>query len=136
MIVENPKAGTDDRLLRNVPGHADARREVCLVREARIVVPAQAQVECEFSGNLPVVLYKESVVVIPQAHLVVLRSGSRLQGNQVQSRIDRAKLGKIGLGGKELGEEVVRLRAVDSCVLIIPSKFQVVRAKLSGDVTS
>src|ERR1700730_6325126 len=83
LIVENPEARADDRLLRYVPGDAGARRKVRFVRKARIVVPSQAKIESEFSGNFPVVLRKKPIVVIPQVHLVVLRSGSRLQGDQV-----------------------------------------------------
>src|SRR5579863_7247298 len=109
LIVKDTEAGVYDGLWSDCPGSTDARREICLIRKLGIVIPTQAAVDCKFGSELPIVLDEETVIVVANVNQIVLRCGSGLEGDQINTGIDRAKSVEIVYGGEELGKEIVWL---------------------------
>ena len=83
LIVIDAETSADDGLRGHRPGSAYTRREVLLGLEFRIVVPAQAEIERQVVGQLPIVLHEERGVVVAQVNLVVSSGESSGVGEQI-----------------------------------------------------
>ncbi len=81
-------------------------------------------------------MHKEAVVVVADAHEIVLGCCASLERDEVHSGIDWAKLRKVSLRGEELGKEIIRLGPIHFRVLIIPAEFHIVCSELPGNVGS
>ena len=94
LIVVEAETPAHDGIRRDRPGGAQTRREVLLVREFRIVVPAQTEIERQIVEQSPVVLREERGVVVAQMNLVVLRRESSGVSEQIGDRRWRRRIAR------------------------------------------
>src|SRR6185503_18090173 len=70
LVVKEAEVSAHDRLRGYRPGGAQARRDISLGHEFRIVVPADSEIQREITSQLPIVLSEQPVVIVPQMDLV------------------------------------------------------------------
>ena len=101
-VVVDPGAGADHRLGSRRPGDAQARAEVVVVLELRVVVPAQPRVHHQLVGQLPVVLQIDGGVVVAQADLGGLLGETAGRDQAEEAGVDRAEAVEVLFGGEQL----------------------------------
>ena len=111
------------------PGETDARREVVLFYECRVVIPTQAEIQGKVMAKLPVVLGEHCVVVVAQMDLVRLVRKSARRRHRKETRINWTVGYEVIDGRKELKRLHLRFDTIDSCPQEIPAELEVVIAK-------
>ncbi len=100
MIVEETEATANHGLGIGRPGETDSWGEVIFFIEGRVVVPAQAPVDCQIACYLPVILNPEAVVVVAKMDFVGLRSKAADSKKKEKAGVDGAKLQIVSFGCK------------------------------------
>ncbi len=128
-VVVDPGAGADHRLGSRRPGDAQARAEVVVVLELRVVVPAQPHVHHQLVGQPPVVLEIDRGVVVAQADLggLVGETAGRDQGEE--AGVDGAEAVEVLFGGEQLVAHHPELVAVDLGAQELDAALDVVLAQ-------
>ena len=128
-VVVDPGAGADHRPWSRRPGDAQARAEVVVVLELRVIVPAQPDVHHQLVGQLPVVLQIDRGVVVAQADLggLVGETAGRDQGEE--AGVDGAEAVEVLLGGEQLVAHHPELVAVDLGAQELDAALDVVLAQ-------
>src|SRR5207237_3303713 len=112
-----------DGLWRGRPGKAQARRKIGAIWKARVVIPADSQVQRQFLRDAPVVLEKPGIIVIAQPDQVIRRGRAAHRPQTVNARVDRPELAKVGHSGEQLIQNVAGLHAVDEGALEVPAEL-------------
>src|SRR5437899_6953183 len=90
MIVKESPACSENGLWSDGPRKTKPRREICLVGEAVIIVPAQPEVQSHVPEKPPVVLNEGAVIVVAQRDDVVPGRDAALRIQEVHAGIHRA----------------------------------------------
>src|SRR4029077_15182977 len=106
------------------PCKAETRRHLVGLVEARVVVPAQPQIEGELGEHLPVVLEEKPVIVVAEMNPVCLGRQAAFVQQKKKSGVNGPKLTEIGDRSEELVVLNIILNAVDLCTDEIPTPFE------------
>ncbi len=128
MIVEIAPASAKNGLRSELPGEAQAGRDLFGFSKARIIVPADAKVQGQLGKKLPVILKENSVVVVAKMNFVGLRRKPAFGEQEEEPGVDGAKLRVVGHGGKELVGLNIVLDAIHTRVHKIPTPLDGVAA--------
>ena len=98
-------------------------REICLVREAAIIVPPQPEIQTHVPKKLPVVLNEGAVVIVPQSNVILLRRDTTLFIQKIQASIYGSECRQVPACCEQLLQKVVGKEFVSQTALLCTGRL-------------